>query len=167
MSSSLELSQEEDVKLKSQNSSREAAISKLQSTVKCALAEKSEVETKICQLQSLWETEKAKEAEKLSDLEKARDLLLNSKVDLQGKLDECQADLRRLQQNNKDEKAQNQKLMSTHSKTLSELKARHVRKISYFHHIRDLFFCNFDDRAKIYIFATFKVRNFKNRYLQR
>ena len=41
--------------------------------------EKSEAEEQICQLQKMWETEKAKEAEKISDLVKARELLLDSK----------------------------------------------------------------------------------------
>ena len=41
--------------------------------------EKSEAEEQICQIQKMWETEKAKEAEKISDLVKARELLLDSK----------------------------------------------------------------------------------------
>ena len=101
------------------------------SNVTCALAEKSEAEAKICQLQTLWETEKAKEAEKLSDLEKARELLLNSKVELQRRLDECQSDLQRLHHSQKEAEEEKQNLMRSHSKTIADLNARQVIQLPH------------------------------------
>ena len=74
----------------------------------------------------MWETEKAKEAEKISDLVKARELLLNSKVELQRSLDECKVDLERLQTSHKDALDKNQDLIRNHSKAIDDLKLHHV-----------------------------------------
>ena len=112
--------------LETQVNSHESTILELQASLKAATREKSEAEEKTCQLQSLWETEKAKQAEKLSDLAKAKEILLNSKVQIQRELEECQSDLnqlRAIQQKAKDEMAAT---LKKHSKEMADLQALQV-----------------------------------------
>ena len=114
--------------LTDQCNGHELSLKKLQAVLKSVSQEKSEAEQEICQLQKMWETEKAKEAEKISDLVKARELLLNSKVELQRSLDECKVDLERLQTSHKETLDNNQDLIRQHSKAIDDLKSHHVSR---------------------------------------
>ena len=112
--------------LESQVSSHEGSILELQKAVKSVTYEKSQAEEKICKIQSLWETEKAAEAEKLSDLAKAKELLLNSKVELQRQLEECQSDLQQLRAIQHSAKEELAATLKKHSKEMADLQEAQV-----------------------------------------
>ena len=112
--------------LEIQVNSSERSILELQASLKAATSEKSQAEEKTCQLQSLWETEKAKQAEKLSDLAKAKELLLNSKVELQRELESCQSDLNQLRAIQQKAKEELEMTLKKHSKEMADLQALQV-----------------------------------------
>lgn len=115
--------------LSDQCQGQQKTIGQLSEAVKCSSAEKSEAEEKICQLQSLWEQEKVKQSQKLKDSEAAKELLLNSKVELQRQLDECKADLRSLQTTLTQAQTQKEDLIRSHSKAIQDLSSKHVSNV--------------------------------------
>lgn len=117
------------VELSDQCQGQQKTIGQLEEAVKSSSAEKSEAEEKICQLQSLWEMEKVKQSQKLQDLEAAKELLLNSKVELQRQLDECKADLRRLQTTLTEAQTQKEDLIRSHSQAIQDLNSKHVSNV--------------------------------------
>ena len=92
--------------------------------------EKEEAESKICQLQSLLEKEKARLEERLSDLEKAKELLLDSKVDLQHQLESSKSDAKSLQEQLEKLKAEKEKVADTFSREIEALKKDYCQQLS-------------------------------------
>ena len=92
--------------------------------------EKEEAESKICQLQTLLEKEKARLEERLSDLEKAKELLLDSKVDLQHQLDSSKSDAKTLQEQLEKLKVEKEKIADTFSREIETLKKDYCQQLS-------------------------------------
>ena len=65
----------------------EFKLEETSSELEASRIELSQKDESICRLQTLWETEKSKQEDRISDLERAKELLLDSKVDLQNELE--------------------------------------------------------------------------------
>lgn len=73
------------------NAELDERVITLQKELHCQANEKLEVEERICKLQSSYEKEKSDLEERSKDLQNAKDLLLNSKVQLQNALEDANA----------------------------------------------------------------------------
>lgn len=78
----------------------------------------------------MLEKEKARLEERLSDLEKAKELLLDSKVDLQHQLESSKSDAKSLQEQLEKLKAEKEKVADTFSREIETLKKDYCQQLS-------------------------------------
>ena len=106
----------------------EEHITTLKKEVKDEVREKVEAEERICRLQSSYEKEKTDLEEHAKDLQSAKDLLLNSKVQLQNKLEDANLRTNILKQEIEKVKMQSQNTEDQLQSEIKTIKNELVRK---------------------------------------
>ena len=108
--------------ISAKNAELDEQIIRLQKELQDQSSEKAEVEERICKLQSSYEKEKSDLEERAKDLQNAKDLLLNSKVEMQNHLEDSNARTNILKQEIEKVKIQSRQVEDKLQSELSHIK---------------------------------------------